>query len=141
MMPAAPMSAAAATASKAGSAVGEQHEDEAHAARHGAKRFEAGLRVAAGKQPELDIVDTASRALEHRVADRFGLHRQIADGGADRHAAGDQGHDGPRGFAVDRAKRALRRLFQVDDVGAGEKRDLGFGLVAHAGKKEGHLCC
>ena len=135
------MSEAAATASKAGQCVGEQHEDEAHAERDGTKRFEAGLRISAGKQPELDVVDTAGRALDDRAADRFGLHRQIADRGADRHASGDQVHDGPGGFGIDSTKRALRRIFQVDDVGAGETRDLGFGHVAHAGKKEGHLCC
>ena len=49
---------------EAGQCVGEQHEDEAHARRDGTKRLEAGLRVSAGKQPELDVVDTAGRALE-----------------------------------------------------------------------------
>ena len=84
------------------------------------------------------VGDSASRALEYRAADRFGLHRQIANRGADRHATSDHVHDGPGGCGIDRAKRALCGILQVDDVGAGEKRGLGFGHVAHAGKEEGH---
>ena len=140
MMPAAPMSDAADTASKVGNASANSTRMRRTRSAMGRSAWKQACGSPPGKQPELHIVDAARRALDDRVTDRFWLHRQIADGGADRHAPGDQSHDAPRGFGIDRAKRALRRVFQVDDVGVREKRGLGFGRVAHAGKKEGHLC-
>ena len=119
--------------------VGEQYDDERHAQCHGAKRIEAVPRIAIGEQPELHVVDAAGGLLQHCIADGFRVHRQIADGGAYGHAASNERHDAACGFPVERANGAPPRLLQVDDFGAGKECDRSFGLVAHAGKEEGHL--
>ena len=65
------------------------------------------------------------------------VERTIADGGADRRAAGDLLDASGDGVGGKRAERPLLGILQVDDVGAGAKRQFGFLGVAHAGEEQG----
>jgi hypothetical protein len=101
-----------------GRAVGEQHGDQADAVACGAAERRHGRRGLAREDPELDDVDAGRRHGAHRFQHRRGRQRQVADGGAGRplpgHFVADRG-DGRIGKAT---QRTLRRLLEVDDVGA-----------------------
>src|SRR5262249_51365800 len=117
------------------------HDNEGRAPSDRTEGSETASRISARKEPELYIVDTAGRLLQYRIANDLRLHGQVADSGAHRHPPADERHDGSRGGAIERAESAVRRLLQVDDGGVSQKRGLGFGLVAHARKEEGHGRC
>ena len=68
-----------------GQCVREQHEDETDAERYGTERLEAGLRISAGKQPELHIVDAAGRAVDDGAD--LALWRQAALTRAERYSS------------------------------------------------------
>ena len=102
-----------------------------------ASRLRQRSAFGAGEDAELDVIDAERGGLAYGGANAVAFERQIADGGADRRAAGDlldaSGDDvGRKG-----AERPLRGILQVDDVGAGAKRQFGFLGVAHAGEEQG----
>ena len=47
-------------------------------------------------------------------------------------------HAGGDGVRSKGAERAVARVLEVDDVGAGAERQFGLGGIAHAGKEQGH---
>ena len=121
-----------------GQGIGEQDEDEAEFAGVARKPLEAAFRIAAREDAELDVIDAERGGRAHGGANAVTFEREIADGGADRRAARDMPDASGDGVGGKRAERSLAGIFQVDDVGAGAKRQFGFLGVAHAGEEQGH---
>ena len=120
-----------------GHGVGEQDENDAKLAGVARQLLEAAFRIGAGEDAELDVIDAERGGLAYGGANAVAFERQIADGGADRRAAGDLLDASGDDVGRKRAERPLRGILQVDDVGAGAKRQFGFLGVAHAGEEQG----
>ena len=119
-------------------AVGEQHGDEADAVARGPAERRQRRRGVAGEDAELDDVDAGRRHRSHGGQHRRRRERQVADGGADRAASGDGVADRRDGRIGEPPQRALRRLLEIDDVGAAGEGALRFAGGAHARQQLGH---
>ena len=76
-------------ASNVGHGVGEQHQNDAKFAGVARKPLEAALRIAAGEDAELDVIDAERGGVADGGANAVAFEGEIADGGADRRAARD----------------------------------------------------
>ncbi len=120
--PCAPILAASATASNSGMASANRTRMRRSLPASSRKPLEAAFRIAAREEAELDVIDAERGGRPHGGANAVTFERQIADGGADRRAAGDMPDASGDGVGRKRAERALAGILQVDDVGAGAER-------------------
>ena len=121
-----------------GRSIGEQNEDETDFGRKLRQHVEAAFRVFSRKKTELDVIDAKGRRRRHRGANGLALERQVADRRADRHSAADRSDAGGDGIGGKGAESALAGIFEIDDIGAGADRHLGFGGIAHTCQEQGH---
>ena len=121
-----------------GRSIGEQNEDETDFGRKLRQHVQAAFRVFSRKKTELDVIDAKGRRRRDRGANSLALERQVADRRADRHSAADRSDAGGDGIGGKGAESASAGIFEIDDVGAGADRHLGFGGIAHTCQEQGH---
>ena len=138
MTPAAPVRAAIPIASNSGKASANKTKMRRVRAASVASRLKQHSARASWKETELDVVYAARRNRQHRGANSILFERQVADGGADRHAASDRSDASVHGLWRESAEGSPAGIFEVDDIGAGADRHFGFGGIAHACQEQGH---
>ncbi len=123
---------------RVGAQIGEHHTDDLRLSRERVERANALGPGRIRKQSDLDEIDSGAGHRRRGAQDRFALHRQIADDGADRPLPGDAGDRRSHLAFGERTERAFCRVLQVDDVGATRDRDLGLFGAGHAGQEQRH---
>ena len=118
--------------------VGKEHRDEAGGCRDLGQGLDDGARCEGlgGKQADLDEIGGPARFDSGQ--NRRRLHGAVAGDRRDRLFAGQGINRLRKHIRRNGAERAVGRVLQIDDVGAGGACDQGFLRACHAGKKLDH---
>ena len=122
------------------SAIGKHDTDDLGRARGGRQRPHARLPLGAREQSDLDVIDPGPRHGLDRCDNHLRFHRQIARHRAHRPPAVDRRDRCAHHIRSQRSQRAVRRILQVDDVGAMREHERGLVRSGHARQQQSHRC-
>ena len=118
--------------------VGHEDGDETGAGRQGLQGREARLRVAAGEEADLHVVDAGAGRGLHRRHHAVGKKRQVADRGADRALAAESRHRLRHLVQRPGTERSRTGLLQVENVGTQRQGQRRLVQARHARQQLRH---